>query len=254
METQRAPQMETPVASSFNIGSILSRSFSTLMKRPLLFFGLTLLVSMPIQVMPTLLGISDLERGGGLLFSFLLQVVGFMLNTAIQGAIAYGVFQVLRGYRPGFGEALSRGLVRIIPLGIAAILGGLGIGLGFLLVIVPGVLLWCMWAVVAPVCTIEKLGPIASLKRSAALTKGCRLQVFCLGLITYLLLLAIGAATSLLFLALAFSIHKGIALLAVGAITAIPGAFMAVVLATLYYDLRAVKEGVTLDALAAVFD
>jgi len=45
--------------------------------------------------------------------------------------------------------------------------------------------LWCQWILFVPVCVIERLGPIKSLKRSSELTKEFRFEifVFCIGYI-----------------------------------------------------------------------
>lgn len=64
----------------------------------------------------------------------------------------------------------------------AAILGGVAIFIGLLLLIVPGIILGVL-LVFFPFIIIEKgTGPIAALKESAALTKGNRWKIFWLSL------------------------------------------------------------------------
>ena len=47
-----------------------------------------------------------------------------------------------------------------------------------LALIVPAFIAATMIFVATPVCVVERLGPFKSLRRSAALTKGCRWRVF----------------------------------------------------------------------------
>ena len=48
---------------------------------------------------------------------------------------------------------------------------------GIILLIVPGIIFSLMFAVAVPVCAVEGLGPVASMKRSAALTKYTRWRI-----------------------------------------------------------------------------
>ena len=54
-------------------------------------------------------------------------------------------------------------------------LGGLAIGIGFVLLIVPGLFLLTIWALLAPVIVIERKGAMESFGRSRALVRGSRL-------------------------------------------------------------------------------
>ena len=58
-------------------------------------------------------------------------------GSAPVGAIAYGVYQELRGKRAAFGASLSHGMSRLGSLILVAILVGLGVGIGTLLLVIP---------------------------------------------------------------------------------------------------------------------
>lgn len=235
----------------FNIGSVLSRSFSTLLKNPGVFCGLTLAATLPPYLIQLLL---PATTGAGALpvAAIVGSILSSILTLVAQGAIAYGVYQELRGKKAAFGASLAHGMSRMGALILAAILVGLGVGLGMLLLVVPGIILLCLWSVTIQVCVVEKRGATESMSRSAALTKGYRLPIFGL-------LLIVGVA-SIIFTAVATFIGINVlgsplvfALIA-GIIAVVPSAFSNVMAAIIYSDLRAMKEGVTLDSLTSVFD
>ncbi len=72
----------------------------------------------------------------------------------------------------------------------ASILCGLMIGIGFVFLIVPGVVLALTYGFSTFVVMDQKLGPLDALKESARLTKGVRADLFIFGVIMLLLNLA----------------------------------------------------------------
>jgi hypothetical protein len=129
----------------------------------------------------------------------------------------------------------------VLPVVAAAVIvAGLGIGLGFLALIVPGVLLALRWSVVAQVAAVEHEGWIPSLGRSTALTRGHYWHIFGLLAITVLVNggLAFAAAS------LPVGSTSGAASVALGIAThTITASFSALTLAILYFDLRARAAG-----------
>lgn len=226
-------------ASKFTIGEVFNRTFAVLKQNPLIFFGLTLAAVIP-----------------GILLSMLVPVVGDILTTVlsllVEAAIAIAVFQVLRGTKPSFGGSLSRGLSNLVAVFVAALLTGLGIALGTLLLVIPGIILSCIWVVTIPACAVEQLGAIDSIKRSTELTKGYRMTIF-----LCLLIFGVGMfATSLLLVLLIGLMPTLIVVWVIVAIllSALLQAVASVMGSIIYYNLRALKEGVTLDSLAQVFE
>lgn len=236
-------------APRMGVGSVLNRSWATLMRDPVLFFGLSVLATLPALV------VDWLSRGGGeemaLTFLFV-TLVSMVAAQIIQGAIAYGVYRTLRNEQASIGEAITRGMSRIVPLVIAALLVGLCTGLGMVLLIVPGLILMCMWQVTIPACVVERLGATASMKRSADLTKGYRWTIF--GLIILVGILTIGFEMVGGILIGLLGDGNGVGALIAAVARFIPGTFGSVMAATIYYTLREVKEGVSVDNLARVFD
>ena len=206
-ESPKTPS-QLPVYSSgyaykFSVGVVLSRSFSTLFKHPFVFVGLGLLALIPGIILTVLMRNSAI--GGGLA-----SFVNILLGLAIQGAVAYGVFEALRGNRARLGRSLQRGMARIVSL----VLGTLSFGTFFALAIIVSIVLanliggiiifiilpalfltlfvmLCKWSVFVPACVVERLGPIQSLNRSSILTKGCRLKIAALYTLSFVIAFAV---------------------------------------------------------------
>ena len=241
---------DSTITAQFGVGSVLSRSFSTLFRNPLVFIGLTLIATLPPHLVQLAVPAGSPEALA--LPAVVAAVLSMIFVFVVQGAIAYAVYQELRGKKAGFGSALSRGLSRVGWLILAAFLVTLGIGIGLVLLVIPGLILMCLWSVTIQACVVEKLGPLASMGRSAQLTKGYRLPIFGL-------LLIVGVASAVFnglasYLGLIFFGNPLVFALIGGILAALPSAFNNVMAAIIYSDLRAVKEGATLDSLANVFD
>jgi hypothetical protein len=177
--------------------------------------------------------------------------LALVLGQLAQAAILYGAFQDMRGRPVQLGESLRKGFVRLLPILGLAICYILAVGLGSILLIVPGLILMTMWFVSLPACVVEKLGPLGSLGRSRRLTQGHRWKIF--GILLLLLVVSfIGGAMI------------GELLAAVGGLAAsafgqwiwnsVWGVFYALVIIIAYHDLRVAKEGVDIEQIAAVFD
>jgi hypothetical protein len=120
-------------------------------------------------------------------------VVSIVASLVLQGAIVSGVHAHLSGARPTGRELLSLGLRRALPLFGLALLSGLAIGFGMLLLIVPGLILASIWSVAVPALIIENKGVGEALERSSHLTRGVRGQIILLMLLyTAALLLVFG--------------------------------------------------------------
>lgn len=178
-------------------------------------------------------------------------IIWLVVFSICQSALIYGAFQDVRGRPFDIGASVQRGLSRFLPVIGAAICAGILVGIGFVLFVVPGLILLTMFFVIVPVCVVEGMGPIKSLGRSSALTKGYRWRIFAIYLVPALI---IGIAAAVLErIGLGIAGLVGNALVAY-VVTAIGGAYQAIVNIVTYHDLRAVKEGLDIEQLAAVFD
>jgi len=110
--------------------AVLSRSFDTFFKHPFVFIGLCFLAQIPGTAANILLR----NTGAGIVST----VVSFVFALIIQGAIAYGVYETLRGHSVQLGESLVSGMARFGPL----TLGGLALLVSFILEASLGTMAW----------------------------------------------------------------------------------------------------------------
>jgi hypothetical protein len=163
----------------------------------------------------------------------------------------YGAFQDIRGRPFDLGTSMSRGFRRFFPVLGTSFCFGFVVLLGLALFVLPGPIILTMYLVAIPVCVVEELGPIRSLDRSRLLTKGHRWQIFAIYVVP------VAAIAVLLFV---FMIIGSLVAGAIGsAIAAYLGSALlstseAIVSIVTYHDLRAAKEGLDIEQLAAVFD
>jgi hypothetical protein len=235
----------------FRIGVVLSKTFSVLSNKLGQFLLLTFVPLVPVLAV-TLLAQAGPQKAplasSVAWIGALSGVLTFVLQIVAQATTLYGAFQLMGGQSFTIAQSLNVGLRRALPVFGAALLAGLGTGLAAILFLVPGMIVACMLYVAVPACVIEKLGAVASLNRSAALTKGYRWQIFGLlalvtiiGIIAQVILTQVGGGTlwgkllDFCWLVVATS-------------------FGAVLAAVVYHDLRVAKEGIDIDNLANVFD
>jgi hypothetical protein len=238
---------EIPIAAApggaieLRIGALFGRSFGVFSRH---FIPFCLLGA--VGALPYLLPASP-NRGNSLWVSLLVP----LLMPVTQAIVLYGAFQDMRGRPFGIGESVKRGLSRFFPVIGLAICLSIGIVLGFLLLIIPGMIFETMFFVALPACMIERLGPIQSMSRSAELTKGLRWKVFAVSL----LLLGVAAVAAGVFEVLLLRSRHGLpAVIGNFAWQTVFSAYGAIVTAVLYSDLRRTKEGIDLEQIAAVFD
>jgi hypothetical protein len=105
-------------------------------------------------------------------------LIGLVTGQIMMIMLVYGTVQALRGEKVSVSACLSKGLRRFGVALVASILAGIGTGLAFLLLVLPGFVVITMWSLVVPVVTIEQQGILASLPRSAFLTRGRRWRIF----------------------------------------------------------------------------
>ena len=249
--TDMSAPLQPELEGSFRIGQVLSRALSITSRNLVKFSILVGIPFLPYLIFfPSMMGPKPNLNGAGatLGLSVILSVV---LGVISQAVVIYAAFQDMRGRSATIGESLQKGLARFWPIVGLALAIGFGILLGFILLVVPGFILYSMWFVALPACVVESLPPFRSLGRSAELTKGHRWATFGLFLLLAVISGILGGIVGALFSAIGGTI---IAIIARFIFQAVFGAFQATVVVVAYHDLRVAKEGVDVDRIAAVFD
>jgi len=253
-----------------SIGRVFQRAFSAIALNPIVILSIALVVgALPGLLMSYLslqlgLGTPGVSANGGISSSgfvgavFLSSVISLIVASIVQAALTRATVSATEGVRATFGESLGSALRVILPLIGLTILFTLGIGVGFMLLLIPGIILLTMWAVAIPALVIERDGIGAAFRRSAELTKGARWKIF--GLLLVLLVIywllavvvgivglgTLGAADA----AAGLSVRDTIGGVIVGTVF---NTLWGTIQPSLYVELRQWKEGGTLENLQEVF-
>jgi hypothetical protein len=232
-----APRTDLDVPRS--VGAILAATARMYRTYPLLFAILAVAVMAPYELaMLAITGYGPLrhshESAGRVLLDWLFRAS--LIVPLISALHMHAVVAVGEGRPPRLLAVALRGL-RVLPVvAAAAIMAEIGIVLGFLALVVPGILLSLRWAVVAQAAALEDDGWLEALRRSRRLTRTHYRHVFWLLVVTWALAEAIrvgawqaplGSTSS------AASVSVGIA------VDTLIASFTALTLALLYFDLRA---------------
>lgn len=126
----------------------------------------------------------------GYLRALPVTLVGFVL----QGAVITGATASFNDRRASFSDCLMAGLRNWPVLLLLNIVRGAPILAGYVLFIVPGVILNLVWYVAGPVQVLEGGSPLAALRRSADLTRGRRWSMFGLSIVLNVFGFIIGLA------------------------------------------------------------
>ena len=178
-----------------------------------------------------------------------LSVVWVLLYFLLFATLTHGTICDLRGAPARIRESLSWGLGRLFPVVGITIVASIATLLGLMLVVVPGLMLMTMWWVAVPAAVVERAGVIASLRRSAELTRGHRWKV--LGVVA---IISIGQLVLDMVINLILSAAPIFSVVGSFLITVAATAYFAIVTAVCYHDLRVLKDGVGIDEIARVFD
>jgi hypothetical protein len=121
-------------------------------------------------------------------------IVQIVASTLYQGMVVQLVADVQDGRRDSSVGDLFRSVTGVVaPLIGAGILAGLGIALGLVLLIVPGLFLLTIWSVIAPVIVLERTPALAAFGRSRELVRGNGWQVFGTIVLFFLILVVVSA-------------------------------------------------------------
>jgi len=168
----------------------------------------------------------------GIFLGSLVEIVAAFL---LQATLVKAVQDVRDGRADlSLSETVSAATPYVLPVAGAAILAGIAIAIGLLLLIVPGLFLITIWAVIVPVIVLERSGVFASFGRSRQLVRGHGWHVFGTLVLAWVILLAVNIVLGLIFLALPHALRTGLAQIISGTLVA---PFVALIVTLVYYRL-----------------
>ena len=163
-------------------------------------------------------------------------IVSIIALFWVQGALVEAVQDLMDGRADlSLGETFQRVRPRIPAIAVASILAGLGIAVGLVLLIVPGLVLLTWWVLIIPVIVLEGKSAGEAFSRSRELVRGHGWSVFGVIVLTFLLLVAFSIVLSLVLTPVADWLQSFISNIVSGTLTA---PFIAVVWTLLYHRLR----------------
>jgi hypothetical protein len=230
MDGQPMTDVERPRSTTELIGA----TFELYQAYPWLFLLLAAVVVIPyelIDLMPELLP----TRSARFWIGFPLSIADIALVLPLVSAFhAIAVDDLRAGRRPGFASVARRGIGTLPVVSAATVMSWLGITVGFVFLIVPGLYLWARWAVVAQVAALEDHSWDGALGRSEFLAGDNYRHI--LGLL--IIVLAITAIPGIVI-----SIIFGFHLTAASFIIRLPinvlgSSFSALAAALLYFELK----------------
>lgn len=181
-----------------DVGAVLSRVFGLYTKHLGALLGLGAIIFIPLGIIEGVL-----NNSGSIILSLLGTLVGLVGTYVFVGAVV----RLVEDVQDGVLDASIGGLISsigpvLLTLIIVGILAGIGITVGLVLCIVPGLFLLTFWAVVSPVIVVEGAGIGEAFSRSWALVKGNAWQVFAVILLFFLLQAVVGGILAAILLSI----------------------------------------------------
>lgn len=223
-------------------GAVIADALRCYAAYPVLFAELTLTVVLPYGVLVYLIaGAGLLGPGRGSASS---TVVVGLLDVLLVGPLIsalhiHALTEIAEGATPRVADVFTRGLRVLAVVTAAQVVAGIATAIGFVFLIIPGLLLLARWGVVAQVAAVQRTDWLGALRGSAELTAGSYLHVLgvliSVGLINAVITQLIGAViiNSAIGLQVVLGILIETATLSFGALTG----------AMLYFDLRGRRAG-----------
>ena len=215
---------------------VFERIFEIYRDQFTLLIPAALVVFVPVAILSGLIYSGDV----GILGALIVAAIGTIATYWFQGMVVEAARDILDGRRDHTVGSLMRSAAAVIgPLLIAGILAGFAIGIGLLLLIVPGLYLLTIWAVLAPVIVVERRDALGAFGRSRELVRGHGWQVFGVIVVLFVLQFVVTAviqslANSVADTVVGYSLADLLVRLLVAPLSALAAA-------VIYFELKALR-------------
>jgi hypothetical protein len=211
------------------VGGVVDETFSIYGQNVAALLGAAIIVFVIVGLASGLL-----QNAGGVILGLLAGIVRLIGYALFTGFVVRLVQDVRDGRRDQtVGDLFSSAAPAILSLIVFGILWGIGVGIGFILLIIPGLILITFWSVGAPAIVVEGAGPIEAFGRSWRLVRGDAWSVFAALLVVLLIVIAIGIVLGII----ATPIGDGATLVASIISTVITAPIFALAVSVMYFDL-----------------
>src|ERR671919_219463 len=223
MEAAPAP------AKQITVGGVVDETFSIYGQNAGALIGSAIVVFVIVGLVSGLL-----QNAGGVVLGLLAGIIRLAGYALYAGFVVRLVQDVRDGRRDQtVGDLFSSAAPAILALIIFGILFGIGVGIGFILLIIPGLILITFWSVGAPAIVIEDAGPIEAFGRSWRLVRGDAWSVFAALLVVLLIVIVIGVILGII----ATPIGNGATVVASIISTVITAPIFALAVSVMFFDL-----------------
>src|SRR6185503_11155775 len=165
-----------PIDRGVEIGNVLGTTYSLFLKNILMITKLVVVIFAPLEILKLLTFSKPDWNWQEALGTAALTM---LCQTLISPSLIYTLFKLRRtGVAPGLTEAYRWGLTRLWKVFVASLVSGLLIGVGCILLVIPGIIAICGLELVLPVATLEDETATGALGRSWELTSGHRWRIF----------------------------------------------------------------------------
>jgi hypothetical protein len=169
-----------------SVGGILGAAWQLYTRFFMRFFVIAAIVSLVVNLVNALVGsVVGSGAGAAVLLAFISILVSLVGTFWLQGALVYAVSDVRDGrIDTTVGEVFERVRPQLGTLIVAGVLAALGIAVGFVFLIVPGLILLTWWCLIVPVIVLEGKRVGEAFTRSRELVRGHGWTVFGVVVIT----------------------------------------------------------------------
>jgi hypothetical protein len=175
----------------------------------------------------------------GAILAALISLIGIFW---LQAALVKAVDDIRDGRADlSLSQTFEAARAHLTPVIVAGIIASIGIGIGFVLLIIPGLVLLTFWCVIIPTIVLEGKSAGESFGRSFDLVRGYFWRVLGVIVLTILIYIGFAIVLSLVLTPLADWLRSFVSTIVSGTLTA---PFFALVLTVLYFRLSAAKEQV----------
>ena len=257
----------TQLLSPLSLGELLDRTFQLYRRHFLIFVGIVALPHLfllPLQLASVWQRTTARFDLVDVAFALVIAAGGIFVLAIAQAATVIAVSRSYLGQHASIVDSYSRVGGHVFRLCALILAVGILTALGFLLLIIPGILLTIRWSVVVPVTVLEDVGVGESMTRSADLTQGDWLRIFGIYFIYFVVALIFQSLWQVPLFVVAFTAARTLAnppfwtqvVIVLGGFVSqcLVGPLLTIALSLVYYDERVRKEAFDLEHLLTQLD